>query len=134
MINECKPMRAWLVCELLSLAWGCPWKTSPPWIHRTLRRYRHLLHLEIYRSMCPFCNESIETADHLFMHCSVVWKLWNRFMKWLSIQWCIPNSTIDELLRTWSPLVKKKFQSNGILMLAFGIAWEIWMVSNKLVF
>jgi hypothetical protein len=54
-------------------------------------------------------------------------------MKWLSIQQCIPR-TIDELLLMWSSFVKRKFQSNAILMLSFGIVWKIWMVRNKLIF
>jgi hypothetical protein len=44
-------------------------------------------------------------------------------MKWLSIQRCIPR-TMDELLLMWSSFVRRKFQSNAILMLSFGHSIE----------
>ena len=75
----------------------------------------------------------IEMVGHLFLHYKHIWILWNKFLNWLSIRWCMLES-IGKMLTWWGGIMKGKLQSQAIALLSNGIFWGIWLVRNKLVF
>jgi len=39
---------------------------------------------------CVFCGGKTKTANHLFLYCQIVFKVWNMIMNWLEISMITP--------------------------------------------
>jgi hypothetical protein len=52
------------------------------------------------QALCPFCDVETEHALPLFLHYHGSLKLWQRFMKWLGISWCMPK-TVEQVVLQW---------------------------------
>lgn len=91
-------------------------------------------HLFVYENVsCSFCYAHLETSNHLFLHCIESWKFFNKFMEQLGFQWCMLY-TIDQALFQWKFLFKGRFQSQAILMFAYGINQGIWLYWINFIF
>ena len=55
--------------------------------------------------------EELLIIDHLFIHCYVTWRFWNRFMR--GNDGCMPT-TVHLLLQEWNHLLHGKFQRKAI--------------------
>jgi len=49
------------------------------------------------QAFCIFCENKIETSNHLLLHCRLMWKLWMKFLDWWGINGCLP-CCVDDLL------------------------------------
>ncbi|KAK0596424.1 hypothetical protein LWI29_015555 [Acer saccharum] len=82
---------------------------------------------------CLLCNNGDETIDHLFVHCSWSWKVWNYGMSWWEVM-CCPNKSLIDWMDCWiglSPYTKSLRAWN---ILFFAVIWTIWEVGNNLIF
>ncbi|XP_026378047.1 uncharacterized protein LOC113272427 [Papaver somniferum] len=48
----------------------------------------------------PLCNNALESADHLLLHCSYSFKLWDYFIKSLIISWPMSGKVL-QLFEAW---------------------------------
>ncbi|XP_028056520.1 uncharacterized protein LOC114260570 [Camellia sinensis] len=46
---------------------------------------------------CVFCENEVESVNHILLFCPFVWLLWSHIMKWWVSQWAMPN-TMEGLL------------------------------------
>ena len=67
-----------------------------------------LLNMCLSPSWSVMCKTSIETSNHLFFHCFVASKLWNRLCKEANISWVIPGSYHSILLENSYVCGKRK--------------------------
>ncbi|KAK3227605.1 hypothetical protein Dsin_007467 [Dipteronia sinensis] len=88
----------------------------------------HLSNLE-----CPLCNKEIETTDHLFLHCTWSYSLWQKCMAWWDVEGC-HTSTVSDWLEYWMGMCPA-FKSERVwCSLFYAIVWTIWEARNLLVF
>jgi hypothetical protein len=85
------------------------------------------------KQLCPHYNIGIKNVNHPFLHCYAFWRLWQRFMNWLGISWCMEKS-VNQVVLQWSVLVKGQFQRRALTKSSYGILWNTWSVRNKLIF
>ena len=56
------------------------------------------------------CCCSVESVDHLLIHCPIAYSLWVQMLQVFGIQWVMPGS-VDNLVFCWSNW-SEKFSSN----------------------
>ena len=88
--------------------------------------------LDLDSIRCPMCNDDLETAQHVFVECSVAAYLWNMISVW----WGFNNfpSTLANLISwsdttTLSPAMKTCF--DAVVQTTF---WVIWRYRNRVCF
>jgi hypothetical protein len=89
--------------------------------------------IPVDQAFCIFCENEIETSNHLLLHCRPVWKLWMKFLDWWGISGCLP-CCVDDLLHQWPNLVFGKFQRKAWSMVSCCVSWSIWLMRNKVIF
>ncbi|KAL7175699.1 hypothetical protein ACSBR2_029314 [Camellia fascicularis] len=52
-------------------------------------------------TLCVFCQNEMESLDHLLLFCHPVWECWSKMVNWWDHAWAIPRS-IQGLLHWWS--------------------------------
>jgi len=90
-------------------------------------------YLTLQESRCAFCNKSLESSSHLFIHCHFTW---NKWMKLLSNQgFCsvFPKS-VDDMCYQWSFMVKGKQQNLSRQLLFSCVVWNLWLHRNDVIF
>lgn len=108
-------------------------------IHRNITTNTFLLKCKIVESsLCSFCNEAIETIDHLFWECFYTQRFWNQVRKYINnkdIQeeitktitfMCISNNTAvsEILLHAKYYIFKSKCKSKNPSFDVFKIKFE----------
>ncbi|KAL7213571.1 hypothetical protein ACSBR2_016155 [Camellia fascicularis] len=58
---------------------------------------------------CVFCQNEVESVNHILLFCPFVWLLWSHILKWWGFQWAMPN-TVEGLLQWWSFCRMKKIE------------------------
>lgn len=56
---------------------------------------------------CSMCLTKEKNVDHLFIHCSVFWKVWNFFLSQVGGSWVFP-STFKDLISKYEVSPPKK--------------------------
>jgi hypothetical protein len=62
-----------------------------------------------------------ETIDHLFIHCYVTSRFWNRFMQWIGYDTCMPK-TVLLLLQEYNHLLYGKILAQSHL---YALLWYL---------
>ncbi|CAL0330315.1 unnamed protein product [Lupinus luteus] len=44
--------------------------------------------------LCPFCNNSLESSDHLFASCDISYSVWQLLYNWLNFSIVLPSKPI----------------------------------------
>ncbi|GKC93798.1 RNA-directed DNA polymerase, eukaryota [Tanacetum coccineum] len=88
--------------------------------------------IDLHSLLCPVCDDVIESAQHLFLHCNLACNLWSSVFKWWKVD-NVPNTILD--LITWVdsanlPDVAKNILDGVILT----TVWVIWRYRNKICF
>lgn len=52
----------------------------------TKSRLKRLNIIQSSDVLCPFCSNDEETIDHLFLHCSHVWRIWTECLEWCKLK------------------------------------------------
>ncbi|KAJ4845956.1 hypothetical protein Tsubulata_029202 [Turnera subulata] len=75
----------------------------------------------------------METVDHMLLHCSVVYSLWQRLARWWGTTWVMPGS-LEAWLPQWlSPAGALRCQEVW-MTLGYSMLWSLWLAKNSLVF
>ncbi|PWA94447.1 von Willebrand factor, type A [Artemisia annua] len=79
---------------------------------------------------CEWCN-SIETENHILLHCYWSWLVWSFIFKWFGIESPLPR-TFESLLRC-NPYRVRRISFYWKVVIRF-TAWHIWLARKEAVF
>ncbi|KAK3213081.1 hypothetical protein Dsin_017787 [Dipteronia sinensis] len=82
---------------------------------------------------CSLCRESLESIDHLFLHCSWALRVWYKCMGWWDVVGCC-NSSLKEWFSGWMGLCPKVQYGRAWSSLIQAIGWSLWEARNRVVF
>ncbi|KAJ4838307.1 hypothetical protein Tsubulata_044165 [Turnera subulata] len=75
----------------------------------------------------------LESRDHMFLHCRVVWLFWMKLSRWWGVSWCMP-STLEELFVQWLELAGVGKARSSWMTVFFAAAWGLWLARNRIIF
>ena len=79
---------------------------------------------------CVFCNNDIETVDHLMVRCIFSWNIWAGIMKWWGQDWVCPGN-LHNLFPMQFDSEFKGFNRMIWEPIPFAVCWSIWMARNN---
>ena len=82
---------------------------------------------------CCMCKLSGESVNHLLMHCSVAWELWNLILILFGDQWAMPRDVVD-LLTCWNGSLGKSKACKIWKMIPHCLMWCLWCERNARTF
>lgn len=77
------------------ILWACFHDSLPA---RDMLTHRGMI---IESDLCVLCNDKKETPDHMFMHYSYSFEIWDYFIKTFKISWPMPK-ILFHLFEAWS--------------------------------
>lgn len=81
-------------------------------------------------ALCALCLEDIETIDHLFVHCPVSKRVWQKFSRETQHHWVMPSSA-KALLAMWEWTGGKEGSEIVRKMMGCAVMWSIWLARNN---
>ncbi|GKB63873.1 RNA-directed DNA polymerase, eukaryota [Tanacetum coccineum] len=98
--------------------------------HRLNLSYRGL---EIPSILCPVCNASVESTDHIFFSCDTAANVWHKIRNWsdVSLSHLCSNSDWIEWLEIWSASNARK---DRMYVIIAAILWWLWHYQNNVTF
>ena len=97
----------------------------------------NLLHcnvIDINYCLCVYGCGSLETANHLFLHCSLFGSVWNCILLWLGISMVAPFEVSDHFTRFVVGGGGSQVWSTMLNVVWFATVWEIWKEKNNKIF
>ena len=91
-------------------------------------------HKAISPDICKLCMEQGESADHLFLHCSVTLGLWHRLFQLAKMDWVPPKSISDMMCINYKGFGKSK---RGVILwqnASIALIWVVWRERNARIF
>ncbi|RVW34900.1 putative ribonuclease H protein [Vitis vinifera] len=91
-------------------------------------------HKAISPDICKLCMEQGESADHLFLHCSVTLGLWHRLFQLAKMDWVPPKSISDMMFINYKGFGKSK---RGVILwqnASIALIWVVWRERNVRIF
>ncbi|KAL4298271.1 hypothetical protein GQ457_12G019310 [Hibiscus cannabinus] len=82
---------------------------------------------------CFLCSMLVETVEHLFCHCSMVWRVWQKWVNLWKLNLVMPGD-FKSFMWWWNSQIISSAQKPFWWMSFFGIVWTIWLCRNDLVF
>lgn len=82
---------------------------------------------------CPLCDSESESCDHLMLHCSISYQLWNWWMDLWDIKWVFP-CTLRDAFDQWCCAKKPPFFKKVWTAIFFIMVWTIWKERNLRIF
>jgi hypothetical protein len=86
--------------------------------------------------LCPFCKQTTESTDHLFVHCRFTVRLWELLIGWLGLQGIHPRAWATLSIKEWWTLLADGITPHrkALATLTMLTVWEIWNERNARVF
>jgi hypothetical protein len=106
------------------------WKTSTPWVQT---QWKYQKYGGSSALNCDFCSDGEETSAHIFLHCKVVMKVWEKVFQWLNFNFLIPNNLFVHF-ECWSVEVQSKKLRKGYQSIWHAFMWVIWKMRNDRIF
>lgn len=81
---------------------------------------------------CVFCEECMETNEHLFLHCKMVFNIWSYFLKGFGINWVLARNVKTNLWE-WGDKCRRSSRKRKKTIwniLPFAIWWCVWNERN----
>ncbi|KAJ9697646.1 hypothetical protein PVL29_006989 [Vitis rotundifolia] len=91
-------------------------------------------HKALSPDICKLCMEQGESADHLFLHCSVSMGLWHRLFQLAKLDWVPPRSISEMMLIDFKGFGKSK---RGLILwqnACIALIWVVWRERNARIF
>ncbi|RVW36770.1 Transposon TX1 uncharacterized 149 kDa protein [Vitis vinifera] len=91
-------------------------------------------HKAISPDICKLCMEQGESADHLFLHCSVTLGLWHRLFQLAKMDWVPLKSISDMMFINYKGFGKSK---RGVILwqnASIALIWVVWRERNARIF
>jgi hypothetical protein len=82
---------------------------------------------------CVWCANFSESANHLFLHCSVAHRVWCEIFKWLGVVVVMPANSFH-LFDCFSEAGVNKKSRKGLRLVWHTAIWELWRARNNLIF
>ncbi|KAF1886552.1 hypothetical protein Lal_00045785 [Lupinus albus] len=82
--------------------------------------------------LCIFCNNHVETIDHLFLSCDFAASVWKGFYSWLQISVINQSFVLDSL--KYHESIRKGNCAKLWRMFWFSVVWYIWLLRNEVIF
>lgn len=76
---------------------------------------------------------SMETPQHLFLHCKFSWDLWSLLLDWWHVRWVCPPS-LEDLALWWFDSRLKNLEKHLWEATFYATLWSLWLVRNDYVF
>ena len=89
--------------------------------------------IDLHSVRCPFCDDDLETEEHLFIHCRIAKQVWLDFLRW----WNLSNanfSTINELFSLTDHVHLTPNLIGCFNAVIHTTLWFLWRIRNELVF
>ncbi|KAF1878600.1 hypothetical protein Lal_00047270 [Lupinus albus] len=83
--------------------------------------------------LCPFCNDDLESAFHLFSSCTVTYYVWQSIYNWLNITVTLHQNPFHHYLNHLG-LVNDKKGWKAWSTIWFATIWAIWRHRNDIIF
>jgi hypothetical protein len=80
--------------------------------------------LTLQESRCAFCNKSLESTSHLFIHCHFTWNIWIKLLANRGVCSVFPKS-VDDMCYQWSSMVKGEQQNLSWELLFSCVVWNL---------
>jgi hypothetical protein len=93
------------------------------------------VHLFLYNTMCPLCEQESETADHIAVGCVLAREIWYNTLRRCDLQHLTPIAD-GELIRWW-PEARQRVprpQRKGFDSIVLLVVWTLWKERNSRVF
>ena len=84
--------------------------------------------------LCKLCMEQGESADHLFLHCSVTLGLWHKLFQLAKMDWVPPKSISNMMFINYKGFGKSK---RGVILwqnACIALIWVVWPEINARIF
>lgn len=89
--------------------------------------------MDLDTTLCPVCNEVVETLDHCFVSCCKAKSVWNKVFDWWSLD-SVDGSSIADILNVDGT----GFFPNSLKPVWLAVVWSVfyflWKFRNKIVF
>ena len=82
---------------------------------------------------CVFCQEQLESVEHLFCNCSVVREVWKGIYSWLNVQEYF-NDDLLLMYKGVGDIVKGKRARRVKLIFWAATCYQIWLARNRRIF
>lgn len=91
------------------------------------------IELENVDKICAWCGVALETAEHTFLVCEEVPRLWNYLIEWIGITWTAPKN-VEQHLLNFSDLLGGRRWRKRLGGLWVCTIWVIWKWRNERLF
>ena len=91
-------------------------------------------HKALSPDICKLCMRHVESADHFFLHCSLMMGLWHKLFQLAKTDWVPPRSISDMLSITFSGFGLSR---RGIVLwqaVCIALIWVVWRERNTRIF
>ena len=91
-------------------------------------------HKALSPDICKLCMKQGESADHLFLHCSVALGLWHRLFLLAKMDWVPPRSISNMMSINYKGFGNSK---RGIVLwqnACIALIWVVWRERNVRIF
>jgi hypothetical protein len=82
---------------------------------------------------CTFCGFTMETTNHLFLHCPFVTKLWYAVMRWIDVVLISPPN-LEISLAMFAGCARNKVTREGLILVWNTVMWVVWKSRNAWIF
>lgn len=87
----------------------------------------------VEESICFLCGNSVESNDHLFIHCLLSYHLWSWWLQLWNAKWVFPLS-VRVAIDQWASPIKGQFINEVCSVIFFTIVWTIRRMRNSRIF
>jgi len=98
-------------------------------LHNRIPTKANLVHRQVLAPksslQCVMCEGLLESANHLFLHCSFAMKVWDEVMRWLGFHFVTPPNLFF-LWDSWDGVSSNKKIRKGLRMIWHAVVWSIW--------
>jgi len=83
--------------------------------------------------VCVMCDDVVESAIHLFLHCPVAMKVWDDVMYWLGFMFLTPPN-LFVMWDCWVGVFSNKKIRKGVRLIWHAVVWTLWKTRNDRIF
>jgi len=83
--------------------------------------------------LCVLCENRVESATHLFLHCEVSSFIWREDLNWLEFNFITPHNLFTHF-EGWNSEANSKRLKKGAWMIWHATIWMIWKERNVRIF
>ncbi|XVE77291.1 hypothetical protein DITRI_Ditri13aG0050600 [Diplodiscus trichospermus] len=84
-------------------------------------------------ALCPFCRMELESSEHLFISCELVWRIWSYGIKLWGLSRVV-SKDFRRLFLAWFEAFSMTVCDRVWKMIFFAVVWTIWLSINDVVF